>query len=45
MPVQDAKPQQEFIMVIDADSILRMPFLPQQLGVTRGDCARPCTLL
>jgi hypothetical protein len=33
---QDTKPRQEFIMVIDADSILRMPFIPERLGVAHG---------
>lgn len=36
MLLQEAKPQQDYIMIIDADSILRMPFIPQQLGVTQG---------
>lgn len=33
---QEAEPEEEFIMVIDADSILRMPLIPEQLGVERG---------
>ena len=43
--LQEAKPQQDYIMIIDADSILRMPFIPQQLGVTRGAALAPCRLL
>ena len=33
---QDTQPEEEFIMVIDADSILRMPFYPEHFNVTRG---------
>lgn len=42
---QDAKPKEEFIMVIDADSILRMPFYPERFNVTRGTPAVPVALL
>ncbi len=42
---QDIKPKEEFIMVIDADSILRMPFYPEQFNVTRGALPVPVTLL
>ncbi|CAL8472254.1 g11796 [Coccomyxa elongata] len=34
--LRDMKPMEEFIMVIDADSILRMPFYPERFNVTRG---------
>jgi hypothetical protein len=33
---QETQPKEEYIMVIDADSILRMPFIPAQLNVKRG---------
>lgn len=33
---QDTKPKEDYIMVIDADSILRMPFYPEHFNVTRG---------
>ena len=39
--VQDVKPKEEFIMVIDADSVLRMPFYPEHFNVTRG-ASSPC---
>ena len=41
---QEAEPEEEYIMVIDADSILRMPFLPERLGVERGAQPRSSTL-
>ncbi len=42
---QDMKPKEEFIMVIDADSILRMPFYPERFNFTRGTPAVPVSLL
>ena len=40
--LQVEKPREDYIMVIDADSILRKPFLPEELHLELGapsDCA------
>ena len=33
---QDVEPEEEYILVIDADMIMRAPFLPEELGVSPG---------
>ena len=41
--LQVEKPREDYIMVIDADSILRKPFLPEELHLELGapsDCAQ-----
>ena len=36
MPLQDTKPEEDFILVIDADMIMRTPFNPIELGAAPG---------
>lgn len=33
---QDVEPEEEYILVIDADMIMRSPFLPKAMGVSPG---------
>ena len=33
---QDVNPPEEYILVIDADMIMRAPFIPSQMAVSRG---------
>ena len=33
---QDVDPPEEYILVIDADMIMRAPFIPAQMAVSRG---------
>ncbi|CAK0787343.1 hypothetical protein CVIRNUC_010562 [Coccomyxa viridis] len=34
--LQDVEPEEDYILVIDADMIMRSPFFPKQLGVSPG---------
>ena len=34
--LQDVNPPEEYILVIDADMIMRAPFVPSQMAVSRG---------
>ena len=36
LSVQDVEPEEDYILVIDADMIMRSPFFPKQLGVSPG---------
>ena len=35
--MQVVKPREEYVMVIDADSILRKPFIPEELHLELGE--------
>ena len=39
--LQVEKPREDYIMVIDADSILRKPFLPEELHLELGALSGP----
>ncbi len=34
--MQDVEPEEDYILVIDADMIFRSPFIPEQMGVSPG---------
>ena len=34
--LQDVEPEEDYILVIDADMIMRSPFFPKALGVSPG---------
>ncbi len=34
--MQDVEPEEEYILVIDADMIMRSPFFPKAMGVSPG---------
>ena len=34
--MQDVEPEEDYILVIDADMIMRAPFIPERLGVKPG---------
>lgn len=36
--LQKTQPQEEYILIIDADMIMRTPMLPQELGAGPGVC-------
>ena len=36
MHMQDVEPEEDYILVIDADMIMRAPFIPERLGVRPG---------
>jgi len=35
--LQVVKPREDYVMVIDADSILRKPFIPEELHLELGE--------
>ena len=35
--LQVVKPREDYVMVIDADSILRKPFIPEELHLKLGE--------
>ena len=40
--MQDVEPEEDYILVIDADMIMRSPFFPKQLGVSPGMLGDVC---
>ena len=34
--LQDVEPEEDYILVIDADMIFRSPFIPEKMGVSPG---------
>lgn len=34
--MQDVEPEEDYILVIDADMIFRSPFIPEKMGVSPG---------
>ncbi len=39
--MQDVEPEEDYILVIDADMIFRSPFIPEQMGVSPGALPTP----
>ena len=38
---KEARPKQDFFLVLDADMVIRRPFLPEEHGVRQGADASP----